>query len=701
MKLITNSRYRNRVLLGLILIAMILIYMGGHIFYKSTLENVTGWMLFGMCMQNCMESLLFNPTLTIREMVSSEGFMASVEGFDNVLIGAYGVAMVVVPAIDILIVFSILDSFLHIFTSFSICKKRVLIVGYNEKVKKLIGSGITKGKIYLWTPEAISSDEDKNYALKKVAVYAGEYSLGDAPDRDKYEAQKRRFNKFLRHKRINHVVLLDEFDSKNIQFYIALADCEYCSRRTVHFYACVDKYEDRLILENYFDRQLVENYGKHDGKSREDMDKMGEAEYEIWANSCKLNPNHMDLSIFNYPEIQAKLLFDKLPIYSGLEESETKNVHMLIVGGGEEGENILLAAMNRGVLSSDNIIIIDVIDLKPLELFERLKERFDPGYVNMDEANLNFEIKAPDSDGYLQINLHEADAESPEFSRLVFEMQEGEGKDYTYIAICLPNEDMNLHCAIAIDKTLKDNENQIEVPVAMRMTYSMELKQYMKENLSCYSDVFFMGANEEYITLDNIVNDEEERCIAEYSRIHEELGNNRIDSTAAKTKKLSRRTVRTLNDNYWSVQRYYQKRSCKALYEHISTKKALFKDYSEEKVKYLNEAKKNKGATAWSNILIKTEGETPKYPILLEMARTEHRRFCYFYASEGWGFSDWKTVDIGKGEFVTNDKKPFTREHGCLTNWANLAKSNNNWSLVYDLLWLIAEGDKNDETEVS
>lgn len=687
MKIFTNPRYRNRLLLGLIILAMGVIYWGGHLFYHFSINGATGWMYFGMCMQNCMECLLFNPTLTIKEMVETPGFMVSIEGcIDNFIIGAYGVAMVLVPAIDILIVFSILDSFLHIFTSFSLYqKKRVLIVGYNDKVKKLINSGITRGKIFLWTPEAISSDEDKNYALKSVAVYSGEYSLGEAPDNDKYEAQKKRFNKFLRNKRITHVVLMDEYDSKNIQYYIALSDCERCRKKTIHFYACVDKFEDRTILENYFDRQLVEHYCiEEDGQSRDDIKKLPKAEYEAWANRCKFIPNTMDLSIFNYPEIQAKLLFNKLPIYLGLENSANKDVHLLIVGGGEVGENILLAAMNRGVLSSDNIVIIDVVDLAPEELYARLEDRFDPGYVSTDKDKLQFKIEAPDSDGYLQINLYGADAESPDFSRVVFENQEGEGREYTYIAICLPNEDMNLHCAITLDKVLKKGENQKKVPMALRMTYSTELKQYMIDNLSCYSNVFFMGANEEYITLDNIVNVDEEKNVRKYSRIHEELGNDMIDAKSADGAHKS-------DEEYWSVQRYYQRRSCRALYDHIDTKNHVCADCSEEKKTYLEATRNMEGGADWSKELIATADDGYKYAELIEAAKTEHRRFCYFYASEGWGFSGWSEYDIKNGKFTTNDKRPFTREHGCLTNWETLAKTNNNWTLVYDLLWLIAD----------
>ena len=61
-----------------------------------------------------------------------------------------------------------------------------------------------------------------------------------------------------------------------------------------------------------------------------------------------------------------------------------------------------------------------------------------------------------------------------------------------------------------------------------------------------------------------------------------------------------------------------------------------------------------------------------RYPELLNIAITEHRRFNYYYASEGWGYS-------------IEAKRPDKRVHDCLCTWDDLKKNKPNM-LIYDLI---------------
>ena len=45
-----------------------------------------------------------------------------------------------------------------------------------------------------------------------------EFSLGDS--QDEYQSRKNKYNRFIKRKRITDILLLNESDTKNIQYYI-------------------------------------------------------------------------------------------------------------------------------------------------------------------------------------------------------------------------------------------------------------------------------------------------------------------------------------------------------------------------------------------------------------------------------------------------------------------------------------------------
>ena len=73
-----------------------------------------------------------------------------------------------------------------------------------------------------------------------------------------------------------------------------------------------------------------------------------------------------------------------------------------------------------------------------------------------------------------------------------------------------------------------------------------------------------------------------------------------------------------------------------------------------------------------SNRLLEIKNGQNKYPGLLEFAKTEHRRFNYFYASMGWGKID-------------GEKNPEKRLHDCLCEWKELTQKRKR-VLSYDLI---------------
>lgn len=639
-----NVNLWKKIVLVLAFIAAMALLVGGYTYY-AFLYPGDFWINIGMALQNCMESLLFNPVLPIQDIISNEAFTANLDSGKRLIILFYSLAMILAPFVDILIIFSVMDSILHLFVGVEFKKRRILIVGYNDKVRKVIERKNENGKVYLWTDYFLSTEEERDLYFKNVIVKMNGFSLGDSPD--KYEKQKSKFNKFMKRKNITDVLLLDESDAKNIQYYMALSSCEVCKKRTIHFYVYDQTFDAGNMLREYFDRKLETS--KNLAKQAENYNK-------------ETYNTHMDLRIFNYDQIQAEVLFDKLPLYKG-NVSGGKDVHLLIVGGDSLCQYIALHAMNQGVFAPDNKIYIDIVNDNIDEIQRDLSSRLNKDLVSYD--NGEFSIKSDRIDGSLTIRLTECGPMDPELISVLHNLQESSAGAFTYLVIGSENADENLHTfrSIGADYLFALGQG---VPVAMRMSYSAELKAYLSSYSWC-KELYLMGEDEEYIGLDQIVNLDEEASIRTYNRTYEDMANARIYSSGKDADNPEKDEI------LWNMQEYYKREVNRALYHHRTVKNHLYSDYGNSKEEmqrfWAQTVAENDGkAQAWSDYLLK-EGE---YPILLEMARTEHRRWSYFLASEGWRYNPVK-------------KDPGARMHDCLCNWDDLVAKRPD-TVIYDLI---------------
>ena len=636
-----NSSKWKKTLIVLVFIATIILFAGGWIFYSFEYEGMY-WNCVWMSMQNCIQSLLFSPIILIQDFVTNEEFIDSLSSLEQIIMGLYSLALIIAPLVNILIIFSVLDGFLHLFVGFSTSKRRILLVGYNDDVRKLIEKNNKNGKIYLWTEHLLSEEEERELYLKKVSVKMNDFSLGDSPE--EYLRHKNRFNKFIKKKKITDILLLDSSDIKNNQYYMTLSSCKICKKRTIHFFVLNKSFEVSNMLQDYFDNKLLE--------------------YTDVNGRIPLNTNtHMDLRIFNFEQIQARMLFSNLPIYLGKEQSVDKNVHLLIIGSNNLSLYIMLYAMNQAVLSSDNKIIIDIISDDMSQMKEKLCERFHKDFV-INNGN-DFEITPDNADGILKIRLLECDIMNNEFVPLLNKLSNDGSGQYTYIALCSNDINKNLHAFQTIGKEKIISEGN-SVPIAIRMIYSKEMKEYLSSFGWC-KEVYLMGENDEYIGLDQVINLEEEKYIRLFNSIYDATMNTRIFNGTKNIKYKGKRRCEKL----WNKMEYYQRQSNRALYQHKFVKEAMFVGYEDEMRNFWkNTVAANEGnrALIWSLYLI----EEGKYPRLLEMAKTEHRRFVYYHASEGWGYNSAK-------------KLPKERMHDCLCNWKELSEKKAD-VLIYDLI---------------
>ena len=111
-------------------------------------------------------------------------------------------------------IFSILNYFLHLFVGWTPEKQKILIVGYNDRVRKLLNRGDSEAKIYLWTDKFLSEEEKKSLFLKNIMVETEKYQISNNSKDEKETIEK--YNKFLKDNDITDVLLLDESDFHNM-----------------------------------------------------------------------------------------------------------------------------------------------------------------------------------------------------------------------------------------------------------------------------------------------------------------------------------------------------------------------------------------------------------------------------------------------------------------------------------------------------
>ena len=649
-----NSKTWKKVIIILAAIAAAALIAGGYCYYSFKYPDKPLDCMW-MTLQNCMESLLFNPILTIQDIVSDEKFCKSIGFAGKRIMNMYSMAMILAPFVDVLIIFSVLDSFLHLFVGAGFKKRKILIVGYNNKVQRLIERKNDNGKVFLWTEKFLSTEVERKLYLKKVSVKMNDFSLGDS--QEEYKKQKEKFNRFIKRKDITDILLLNESDTKNIQYYMALSSCDICRQKTIHFYVLNKSFEMRNMLQDYFDSELKKR--QHDLQAAVSMSQDAPSTDQ---DTPPMNlDTHMDLRIFNYDQIQVEEMLSRMPLYTGKEDSDDKNVHLLIVGGDSLCMYTALYAMNQAVFSKDNKIVIDIVNDSVRDIRSGLITRFDESLVKVNEDKNVFSITSDKIDGFIKIRLKDYKLMDSELSSILSELQDEESGVFTYVALCSKKIDENLHVFRCIDSSNLITSG-MSIPIAMRMSFTEEMEEYLSSFEWC-SKLFFMGENEEYIGLDQIVNLDEEKYIRTFNAIYEAVSDSKIKSRNAEIIGAAEK------EKKWNDLVYDKRQSNRALYHHKKAKETLFSNYEDEMRCFWEENKSHSEpdmAKVLSERLV-----TGSYPKLLAMAQAEHRRWAYFYASEGWRYSV--------------EKKTEKRLHDCLCNWEELQTLKPD-VLIYDLI---------------
>lgn len=357
-----------------------------------------------------------------------------------------------------------------------------------------------------------------------------------------------------------------------------------------------------------------------------------------------------DLEIVGIHELRVRKMLEEHSLHeyyanSGKDVKDWK-LHLLIIGFGRLGQQILLQSMNMGVVSSENDILIDVVDFNIENKKSIFENHFSGKYVKMDDEKLI--IPREYADGKFEVRFHNMDTRYRQFRNIL--QENGDPKKdgiYTYVAICIENADVSLHCMSEVERYLKENSSNGErgkVSIGVRMESNRQIKKKKEDKREkrreeliedCWKNMLLFKRNSNL-------------AIAQHANVREKIPN---------------------------------KICCELLEKYFGENGSILKDegnvwtFKEDEAELVDNLNNNK-----------------EYAQILEYAKLEHRRWCYFMASCGWR-------SLNSMNWVKNSS---IKGNACLCNWEELStkvektgsEDPKYYACKYDLMPLLMEYTK-------
>ncbi len=568
-----------------------------------------------MTVQNALKAFLFSPDLEIKEVAAALDGAAEPElaaGY------AYGVAVFTAPLCTATALFLLAER--------AVCRAfaglrnwggtPVLVCGYNADVRAMLEGQERKDprryRIHLACAEPL--DDKILLWLARHGAVCHQADLLTMP-----EGRRTALFRRIRLDRVKLVLLMEPSATRNFSLYRALTAPGSPLGEGARCYCLCEDEAARRIIEDACDQSR--------GSGR------------------------AELSLFSLAEMEADSVFASVPLHTvNLEREESRpdrlDVHLLIAGFGAVGQQVLLQAVNLGVLSSSNRVCIDVVDQDMERGWERFTNRFHPS-VDAEPDGDEIRLAPPTADGELRIRFHRADVMGRGFARLI-ERLHGE-MPLTYAAVCPGQADAGMHCAVELQKLGGG------FPVALRMEQDLEAAEYLEQDRGTFREVFPIPVSSRLLSVDYISDEDRARQAREFNRAYQEVqpvpeGGHGSES----------------GEDGWRELKMYQRRANFLLCRHQVVKRAINPLSPEMRERCFGPEGiiLRRGADGYH---CGRDGRAMSdainaVPEIRELAMTEHRRWCCVMAADGWHLAARKNEALRQTPYLTT-WEIMCREH--------------------------------------
>lgn len=617
-------------------------------FIAATLEGLFYYVQYSeyplfrllMTLENSVKAFAFSPKIKIDDVLNG---LKDVSLFWQVVAYTYGLAVFVAPlcTATALLMWAELAARRLMSGWRKRARTPVLIFGWNGNVRTLVSGEHADGAKQYQIHVVISaklSDDDELWLLRNGAV---------PHQMDLLSAAGGRREKLLRQlpvDQIERVLLMEDSSTRNFSLYRLLAEESSPLNRDAKYYCLCEDDAARSIIEDACDRRLTDGAKKT-----------------------------AELTLFSLAEMKADSIFStaegddgsSMPLHTVNSLNRT-DVHLLIAGFGTVGQQVLLQAVNLGVLSSQSRLYIDVVDWDMSRKREVFTNRFHVSLDAFPEED-KLLLKAPAADGVLCVRFHQTDVCGRSFAQLLKRLNEE--MPLTYAAACMEQADTGMHCIVELKKL------DGSFPIALRVEKDLQAASYFKQNDGTFKEVFPIAVSDRVLRISNIFHEERELRARQFHKIYDSI---QLLPPGAEP------SGRLQTGRPWSALKMYQRQANIFLYRHQVVKNAFGK---------LDPAVWERCFGKNGTILQRLDdgGYRCRYdgpamasainaePEVRELAMIEHRRWCYVMAMQGWR--------LGEEKDETHRKTPY------LTTWDKICRDHPDVA-VYDLIaYLINDGD--------
>lgn len=445
----------------------------GILYYHNKIDNV--FLSIALNIQNAIKAFMLDSEINIddaMELINSTDFSY----FKNFITYLYVITIVLAPFCTIAVLFMLIKRPIYFIEGFLKSRKDKLIIifGEGENKENFIKSIKSSCRIIVYEKLTLSEDRALKY-LRDGITYFTDIRQGDK--------QVAMLKKAKLHK-ADYILMCDDNPLQNL---------DYMKMVTEFFDQVIPKNKELICYiqcQEYGMNEVIQNYYDSLGKT------------------------HFDLSIVDIKQKAVNKMFMEHRLYEYNKISNSKDVHLAIIGFGDYGQNTLIQALNNGVFSSDSTICIDVYDrnidsilgvfLKKFssDILDGLKEKVPVGDVYADyvieipfTANNSFII-----DGKVIMRFWKVDVSTIQFTKVLSNCISN--YIFTYVVIAINEKTLMAATLLEIKRNLPN-----DIPIIVRTTDNEQSFNFLS-SVDKYKNIHLIHTSKDIFSMEALRNED-------------------------------------------------------------------------------------------------------------------------------------------------------------------------------------------------
>lgn len=578
--ILKRKKIVSRITLVLAILIFVIVFIETQLYYFDVISNKCYLFLMGIF--NGIRIFGFESSIGLLDILKMETENISFARY--LLNNAYVLCYFGAPAITVKYATQVIRHIAKekvIDLNFSRRKKRILIVGYNDYVEKLLkntlnkkGGNASKRKILVL--HKVDIPEKQKFKFQMSGISFQKYEKLDYDNA--YDTKS--ILKWMLPKKIAQIVLLERNGMDNLSNYF-------------FFLKCLEKNDDIGFTDGL---QIDCNYD------------LAQVEGLIWDCFDKKDVKlKYKMNTFSIPMLRAQSVLERVKVYDNIlvKNEECKDIHLLIIGFGKMGERFFKRVLNESVISENNKIVVDIFD-KEIRKIDKCLAGVNKSYYGCEDKSIHIDSTVLEGD--LKIRFHAVDVGGNQFR----ERMEAISQDnpFTHIAICVDNPEISVTSMLYVENYLQCKMQN--VPILVRM----DSGQQLKELEDIYTNLKLVPGDDEILSLENIHSNELEAISNDIYKMDDEKQED-IHQFA------------------------YQIESRKYRLLHYKAKTAVYNMLNDEDKEHI---KRIFNSTEYTEEANKKEfiNRIENDKILFKLGAIEHRRWGYYVIFNGWSYEEEK-----------------------------------------------------------